>query len=398
MKSRWLVGVVLFCGACSAQITSRHEDLSVAADDLAIADDLLAAHRDLGGPRDLRRGADLADGADLAAADLSAPPVVVDLAKPAFAAGTICNDTGVARAAPATLPHLIVILFENKNFGSVNGNASAPYISSLATACGHATAYADNCFTDNLISLPHYLALTSGSNCDTGLEQTGTGCIVDDADATAHTLSTASIFSQASSWRSYQEGMATPCAATSGGLYATKHNPAAYYSALASCATYDVSIPSITCSTTTLTKCTPPSNAFTDDLANDTLAAFTFITPNLVNDMHDGTVTQGDNWLYTYLPLVLASKAYLRGDVAVLVLWDEQSSASFGGATPNVFVSPYITAGTVTATTINHFSVLRAMEDALGIPTHLGCASGTQPGGGACPTGSTADVRAAIGF
>jgi len=196
------------------------------------------------------------------------------------------------------------------------------------------------------------------------------------------------------------ESMPSACDQSSNGEYATKHNPAAYYTALTSCSANDLPIAAVTCNAATLNKaCTTPNNAFTQDLANDTLAQLTFISPNLLNDMHDGTVTQGDNWLYTYLPLIFQSKAYLRGDVAVFILWDEQETATFGGATPNVFISPYITAGTVSSTPMNHFAVLRAWENALGITTYLGCASGTKPGGsGPCPAGSTADVRAALNW
>jgi hypothetical protein len=283
----------------------------------------------------------------------------------------------------------------------VQGQATAPYINALGSQCGVATAYNDNCFADNLVSCPHYLALTSGSNCDTGLDQTGTGCLTTDDDATSGTLSTTSIFAQVTSWRSYQESMPSACDPSSNGESATKHNPAAYYSTLSSCAADDLPIAALTCNPpNTKTLCTPaPSNAFTQDLANDTLAEFTFITPNLLNEMHDGTVTQADNWLYTYLPLIFQSKAYLRGDVAVMILWDEQETSTFGGPTPNLFISPYITAGTVTSTPMNHFSMLRAWENALGITTYLGCASGTQPGGsGSCPAGSTADVRAALNW
>jgi hypothetical protein len=193
--------------------------------------------------------------------------------------------------------------------------------------------------------------------------------------------------------------MPSACDTSSSGEYACKHNPPAYYSNLASCSTNDIAIAGITCNATTKNKaCTTPNNALTQDLANDTLPAYAFVTPNLLNDMHDGTVTQGDNLLYTYVPLILASKAYLRGEVAILIVWDEQSTISSGGATPNVFISPYVTAGTVSSTPMNHFAVLRATENALGITTYLGCASGTQPGGGACPAGSTADVRAALNF
>jgi acid phosphatase len=317
-----------------------------------------------------------------------------------FPAGTICNATGTPLTPPATLKHIIVILEENKNLDDVKGQPAAPYLNALGAKCGVSTAYIDNCFADNLVSLPHYLALTSGSNCNTGLDQTGTGCITTDQDATAGTLSTTSIFEQVTSWKAYQESMPSACDPSTNGEYATKHNPPPYYSALAGCSANDLPIAAVTCDpVNTNTACTPaPTNAFTQDLANDTLAQLTFITPNLLNEMHDGTVTQADNWLYTYLPLVFQSKAYLRGDVAVMILWDEQETADFGGATPNLFISPYITAGTVSATPINHFSVLRAWENAFGISTYLGCASGMQPGGGACPAGSTADVRAALNW
>ena len=295
-----------------------------------------------------------------------------------------------------------MILFENENYGSVNGSASvAPYINSLASQCGQATAYNDDCFADNLVSLPHYLALTSGSNCNTGLDMTGTGCITDDGDPTSHVLTTTSIFAQATSWKAYTEAMPSACAQTSSGEYAAKHDPAVYYSSLTDCSTGDVPIAALTCNpTTTHTPCTPaPSNALTDDLANDTLPQFAFVTPSLLNDMHDGTITQADNWLATYMPLVFASKAYLRGDVAVQLLWDEQNTATFGGPTPNVFISPFIGAGTTSSTPMDHFSMLRAWENALGISTYLGCASGTLAGdAGACPADSTANVRAALNW
>jgi len=328
-----------------------------------------------------------------------------------FPPGTLCNSTGYPRTPPAKIKHLIVILFENENKDAVIGAAHAPYISSLAAKCAVATAYQDDIFTDNLVSLPHYLALTSGSNCNTGLDGngTGTGCITDDGDATAHTLSTTSIFNQASSWKSYQEGMSGSCAKGTGGRYAAKHNPAAYYTSLTNCATNDVSIAPLKCNPTTLNMpClppppppppSPPSNAFVTDLANDDLAEFVFITPTLDNDMHDGTITQADNWVATYLPLITGSKAYLRGEVVVQLLWDEQTSSEFGGPIPNVFISPYVTAGKTSAMNIDHFSVLRSWENALGISTYLGCASGSPPGGvGKCPSESTADVRAALGW
>jgi len=330
-----------------------------------------------------------------------AEPLGVAGASGSSVAATVCNASGVERAAPSTVKHLIVILFENENSDSVIGSLQAPYISSLASQCAVATAYQDECFSGNLVSLPHYLALTSGSNCNTGLERSGNGCITNDGDASTHRLTTPSIFNQVASWRSYQEGMPGACAQRSGGRYAAKHNPAAYYASLSDCSANDLSIPALNCDPCAkATACSGTlDNAFVRDLQADTLAALTFITPTLDNDMHDGTVTQGDNWTYTYLPLIFASPAYTRGEVVVQLLWDEQTTSTFGGPIPNVFISPYVTAGTTSSVAINHFSVLRSWELALGIPSFLGCAGGTPPGGaGTCPPDSTAEVRSLLGW
>jgi acid phosphatase len=323
-----------------------------------------------------------------------------------FPAGTICNETGHALTPPAKLKHIILIMEENKNLASVYGNASAPYFTSIAKKCGYSTQYEDNCFTTNLESLPHYLALTSGSNCNTGLGTSATGgtnCVtIDEPSATGHQVSTTSLFDQVGSWKAFMESMPSDCEMTTpaSSEYAVKHNPPPFYSALSTCSANDVPIAAVTCASSapTMTACTgSTSNEFTDDLANDTLPTFTWITPNLQNDMHDGTVTQGDNWLYTYLPIIFQSKPYLNGDVAVFVIWDEDVDTTFGVPEPNAFISPYVTAGTVSSVTMNHFSTLRAMEKAFGISTYLGCASGRQTGdAGACPDGSTADLLAAF--
>jgi hypothetical protein len=343
-------------------------------------------------------------GNDSGGAD--APQDTADSAPVSFPAGTICNNSGTPRTHPATFKHLIFILFENKDYSQVMGSTNAPYINSIKDQCGYSTNYLDSCFVNDLISLPHYLALTSGSNCNVGLEASDVSCITDDYDPSSHTLSTRSIIKQATSYKAYNESMPNPCDPNSNGLYGTKHNPPPYYDNLsASCTANDVSIAEVTCTTTRNTPCTPaPSNAFTQDLANDNLAQFVWVTPNLINDMHGITVVdhptndviQGDNWLHTYLPLILASPAYLRGDVAIYVLWDEQDTFT-SGPTPNIFISPY-TPPTVSNTTMNHFSALHTAEEQLGITTFLGCASGSPPGGGTCPAESTTSLRAIFNF
>jgi hypothetical protein len=190
-------------------------------------------------------------------------------------------------------------------------------------------------------SLPNYIAMTSGS----------TQGISDDADPSAHRLSGPSIFSQlGGDWRSLHESMPGNCASTASGHYAVKHNPAAYYTNIASaCAAQDVPLMN------------PP----------DLSARFTFIKPNLCHDTHDCSVATGDAWMAGFLPKVLNSPQYRAGTTAVFITWDEGNSAN---RIPTFVISPSTRRGTMSATPFNHYSLLRTTEEMLGLPL-LGKAS-----------------------
>jgi hypothetical protein len=102
-------------------------------------------------------------------------------------------------------------------------------------------------------------------------------------------------------------------------------------------------------------------------------------------------VTNGDQWLAAWLPIITASPAYQSGSTAVFIMWDE---GTFGSALPNVVVAPSVVPGTVVpaTTTMNNIAALRTTEDMLGLG-HIGCATGIQGDGSACPIGSTTDLR-----
>ena len=303
---------------------------------------------------------------------------------------------------PTHYSHVIWIWEENKDATKVAG--VAPYFDSVASQCGSETNIQDNATTVALPSEPQYAAATSGSNCNTGITSsggTGTGCITNDNNyGPSNSLTTQSIFqlAQASggTWKSYQESMVGNCELTSSAPYAYKHNPAAFYTQIASaCQTQDVSIPAITCPTSGSAVCTTPTGAFADDIKNGTLPSFAFVTPNLNNDMHDGTVAQGDNWLKTYLPLITSGPNYKAGNTAIFVMWDEGSSNS--GTTqdiPSLAVAPSIKPGTVVTTATNNIGLLRTTQEILGLTPYLGCASGTPPGGvGTCNPNSNVSLR-----
>ena len=153
--------------------------------------------------------------------------------------------------------------------------------------------------------------------------------------------------------RSYQEAMPSNCALTSSGLYAVKHNPAAYFSApadRAACLRDDVPMGSTT------------SGAFAEAIKNDTLPTLAFVTPNLCNDTHDCAVAVGDAWLAKWVPKITASAAYARGDTAVIIAYDEPTPI------PNVWITPSTRPGARATNSTNHYAALRTIEAMLGLP------------------------------
>jgi hypothetical protein len=74
--------------------------------------------------------------------------------------------------AVPSFAHVFIIVMENHEYGSIIGNASAPYINSLAANYGLATNY----YAASHPSLPNYLALTAGSTF--GVASDCTTCFV----------------------------------------------------------------------------------------------------------------------------------------------------------------------------------------------------------------------------
>jgi hypothetical protein len=249
-------------------------------------------------------------------------------------------------AAPKTISHVVVIVMENKNESSIIGSSQAPYLNELAATCGQASNYHGVAHP----SLPNYLALTGGS----------TFGVNDDKNPSAHKIAGTSIFAQlGSSWRSYQDGMTRPCQkAGAGPLYAVKHNPAAYYTSLNSCAANDLPL---------------PANPSFD-------AAFTLVTPSLQHDMHDGTVSQGDRWVAAFVPRVLSSPQYQAGNLALFIVWDENDGPNHvaGNQVPLIAVAPSVRPGTVCAAPLDHYSLLATWETLLSV-ARLGKAAATAP-------------------
>jgi hypothetical protein len=300
-------------------------------------------------------GLSLLVGVSLAAASTAG-------AAPAGApSATASGPCGSLTSAP-TYSHVIWILMENHSLGDIIGpsqSSQAPYINSLAGECGLATSY------HNLShpSLPNYVGLTSGLAVK-NLKPFDPDCNPSKRCSTA----APSIFGQGESWKAYEESMPSNCAPANSGEYAVRHNPPPYYTSLTGCSTLDVPYPQLA-----------------SDLASNNLPAFSFITPNLIDDMHDGTIAQGDSWLASNIPTILNSPEYQSGTTAVFITWDEGTGGKTGEdcstntndtscLVATLVISPSTPAGSTSSTLFNHYSLLGTTEALLGLP-ELGSAA-----------------------
>jgi hypothetical protein len=91
--------------------------------------------------------------------------------------------------------------------------------------------------------------------------------------------------------------------------------------------------------------------------------------------MHDCSVTTGDQWLASFVPRITSSAAFQNS--ALFITWDEgTTNAGGGGHVPTVVVSPLTNIGYQSATAHNHYSLLRTVQDAWGLPClNLTCAA-----------------------
>ena len=255
---------------------------------------------------------------------------------------------------PATRPAgwtgtVFTIVMENKSRAEIAGNASAPFINQLIHQGALAAGYHDPKIHP---SEPNYLWMVAGQNFG----------VLDDRDPASHHLaSTSHLADQLElaglTWKTYQEDMGEPCGLVTHGRYAAKHNPFVYFDDING---WDGTSfqPSQRCIEHVV------DYAQLDvDLAG-TLPSYVFITPNLVNDMHDGTIAQGDQWLKNEVPKILGSDAFKDGGVLFL-LWDEGNLGR--DDPPFIAISPNAKPGFVSTTDSDTSSYLLTVEKLLGV-------------------------------
>lgn len=266
--------------------------------------------------------------------------------------GSIASPTG----SVPNFSHVYVIVLENKEDSSIVGSHQAPYLNSLIAQYGLAA----NFYAEGHPSEPNYIALTSG-----GIQGVTSDGVYD--------LGVDNVFSQVSAsgrtWRSYEQGYpgacfrgsSSPSVADGTGLpggYVRKHNPAVSYTRISGNAKECANITDLA--------------SFDPSAAN-----LEFITPNLINDMHSGSIADGDSFLQAFVPKITASPAFANS--VVFVTFDEGSSSlNGGGHIVTIVISPNMKPGYQSSDTYSHYSILRTIEQAWGLP-YLGGASSAVP-------------------
>ncbi len=251
----------------------------------------------------------------------------------AACAGALAVFAAVPTWAAVPRPtHVVVIVEENKSLAQIVNNGHAPFINALARR-GALFTHAHGVTHP---SLPNYLALFSGHTNDNG-----DGCPATGIDPASSNLAS-ELFAAHLSFAGFAQALpasgATVCAA---GTYARKHAPWVAFSNVPK----DANLPFAAL---------PASY--------DRLPTVAFLIPDVDNDMHDGTIAQGDEWLATHVkPLLEWADAH---DTLVVLTWDEGYDPD--NTIPTIFYGPMVKPGRYSQR-IDHYNVLRTLEDAYGL-------------------------------
>jgi hypothetical protein len=275
------------------------------------------------------------------------------LAAAVLAAAAVSGIGGATgeRAVPR-FRHVVLIVFENEEYGSVIGSRRAPTFNALARRYALLT----RSYGVTHPSLPNYLALVSGSTF--GIRSDCTDCFVS-GRSLADTLDAAGL-----TWKAYQEGLPEPGSTVPyAGRYAMRHAPFLYFRSVRSNAERRDDV--------------VPLTEFASDLRGGRLPAFSLVVPDLCHSMHDCSVATGDRWLEGFLRPLLASSQLAQS--VVIVTFDEGSSdARGGGHIPTLVLGPLVRRGVRSRQIVRHYGVLRTIEDGLGLP-RLGSSAAARP-------------------
>lgn len=266
--------------------------------------------------------------------------------------------------------HVYIVAEENKSYEHLVGSKYMPYLNSLLAKGATATQFYANMHG----SLENYLILTSGQYL-THNNETTTVFNVDNLER--HLLTHGKTF------KSYAESLPfTGYTGLNSGYYLKRHAPLPYYTDMAK---------------SSLINHHQSSGHLSTDIANGTLANFGFITPNVLDDMHNcpnglnACLQKADTWLKDHIAPLLARPEFQPGGDGVLIIWADEADLSTdnrcsatvlsgcGGRILVAMIGPQVKAGYKSVSTYHHPSVLKTILMLLGEETTFPAAAQNAP-------------------
>ena len=254
-----------------------------------------------------------------------------------------------------TPAHVIIVIEENRDYAQIIGSPAALFINSLVTDSNAALFTQSYALTHP--SQPNYIMLFSGSNQGVTDDRLPPGLPFSTANLGA------SLIESGRSFAGYSEDL--PYAGFDGttyAAYARKHNPWANWQ--------DSPIHGIPASAN------QPLTGF--PARYDSLPTVSFVIPNQDNDMHNGkdpdSIATADKWLQDHLSGYIQ---WAKTHNSLFILTFDEGSRTGNNQIATLFVGGMIRGGKYDAT-INHYSVLRTVEDMFGLP-HAGESATAKP-------------------
>lgn len=320
------------------------------------------------------------------------------LAVPALLAGPAGADTGQTIEGVPQFGHVFLIVGENTTYSHLDATV-APY---LETRIRPASAWLTNYYAATHWSQANYTALISGefSRCDQ--QDYGIACHRN-VDNLFHQIDVAG-----ETWKTWLEGGSAKCDTGSGstcapqgpcpltGFYTTG-NPAILYDDIeGENGVWSETNRSQECLQNDIYASAPtdsnPMQRFDDALAAGSVPRFNLVLPNGCEDGEanckpiNNRLTQFDAFLAREVPKIMASPAF-GSDGVIIVTYDEDQRAGglakknglgSGGHVVCAIISPLVQPGEY-GTKAYHYSVLRTVEDGLGLAGHVGDANAVAP-------------------
>jgi hypothetical protein len=269
------------------------------------------------------------------------PPSVV---VPPTAAATV--EVTAIPTTPSLVPqfqHIVTIVLENKEFGTVIGSPKMPYFNQLAESYTLLTQL----YAVMHPSLPNYLAMIGGDTF--GITFDCNSCLLE-APSLPDLIEASS-----RTWRTYQEDMPSSCfSGFEYANYAIKHNPFMYFK--------PIRLDAQRCGRSIV-----PFTQLAADMDARQLPNYIFITPNLCNDAHDCGVDVADKWLISVVPGLQAALDAEGKPYLIVLTWDEGQgnhsccglAPEAGGRIATILISPQAKTGFEDATPYTLYSLLK---------------------------------------